>query len=86
MTLILEIPNETENRLRSIANARGQSLEAFALTQLEKSATDDNARTLSPMEKAVAHIKANPIQSLGPVDAAADLEEVRAGRMAELAR
>ncbi len=41
-------------------------------------------RELSPMEKAVAHIKANPIKSLGPVDAVADLEELRATRAQEL--
>lgn len=83
MTLILEIPPQTENRLRSIAAARGETLEAFTVSQLEKVATETNgggAPALSPMESAVAYIKANPIRSLGPLDAAADLEEARAGQ------
>lgn len=43
MTLILEIPPQTETRLRSIANARGETLEAFTVSQLEKVATEHGA-------------------------------------------
>ena len=38
----------------------------------------------SPMEAALEQIKANPLRTVGPIDAAADLEELRAGRMEEL--
>lgn len=85
MTLILEIPRETETRLRSIAQQRGETLESFTLTELEKLATDINGAAVSPLRAAIEKIKATPIKSLGPLDAAADLEEVRAGRMEELA-
>jgi hypothetical protein len=85
MTLILEIPRETETRLRSIAQQRGETLESFTLTELEKLATDTNGAAVSPLRAAIEKIKATPIKSLGPLDAAADLEEVRAGRMEELA-
>ena len=36
--MTLEIPSELETRLRPVADAHGQTLEAFALTQLEQSA------------------------------------------------
>lgn len=85
MTLILEIPPQTENRLRLIADARGQTLEAFTVSQLEKVATETNgtgAPALSPMARALAM---KPVKSLGPVDAVADLEELRATRAEQLA-
>lgn len=34
--MTLEIPTELETRLRPVADAHGQTLEAFALTQLEQ--------------------------------------------------
>ena len=87
--MTLEIPTELETRLRPLADERGETLEAFALTQLEKltRATGNNAGApeLSPMARALAMIEANPIRSLGPLDATADLEELRATRAAELA-
>ena len=37
--MTLEIPQELENRLRPLADQQGETLEAFALTQLEKLAS-----------------------------------------------
>lgn len=84
MTLILEIPPQTETRLRSIANARGETLEAFTVSQLEKVATENSATgaaEVSPMARALA---VKPVSSSGPVDAVADIEELRATRAEEL--
>lgn len=87
--MILEIPQDLELRLRSLADQQGETLEAFVLTQLEKLVRDTSSHAealrLSPVARALAMIEANPIKSLGPVDAAADLEELRATRAAELA-
>lgn len=47
-------------------------------------AANGQASALSPMAAALEKIRANPIRSLGPIDAAADLEELRAGRMEDL--
>lgn len=88
MTLTLEIPNQTETRLRSMASTRGQSLETVALELLDARATTEpetNGAAVSPLRAAIEKIKATPIKSLGPLDAAVDLEEVRAGRMEEFA-
>lgn len=83
MTRTLDIPTDLDAQIQAAARAQNTN-EAAWLLEAARLALE-STRELSPMEKAVARIKANPIKSLGPIDAAADLEEVRAGRMAELA-
>lgn len=41
--MILEIPPELETRLRPLADQQGETLESFALSQLEKLASIDNS-------------------------------------------
>lgn len=86
MTLELEIPTDLDAQIQAAARACNTDAGAWLLEAARRALDSEEAtqRALSPMELAVAHIKANPIRSLGPVDAAADLEEVRAGRMEEL--
>ncbi len=87
MTLKLEIPTDLDAQIQAAARAQNTDVGAWLLEAARRAlgSATETERTLSPMERAVARIKANPIRSLGPVDAAADLEEVRAGRMEELA-
>ena len=87
MTLKLEIPADLDTQIQLAARAQNTDAGAWLLEAARRALDSETAteRALSPMEIAVAHIKANPIRALGPVDAAADLEEVRAGRMEELA-
>lgn len=84
MTLVLELPVEVENALRADAKARGVAVELVAVERL-RSSTKDAATSLSPMEAAIARYRENPIRSNGPVDAVADIDELRAQRMEELA-
>ncbi len=86
MTLELEIPADLDAQIQAAARAQNTDAGAWLLEAARRALVTETAqdRTLSPMERAVAHIKANPIRALGPIDAAADLEEVRAGRMEEL--
>ena len=87
MTLELEIPTDLDVQIQAAARACNTDAGAWLL-EAARRALDSEAtaqRALSPMEIAIARIKANPIYSRGPVDAAADLEEVRAARMEELA-
>ena len=87
MTLKLEIPTDLDAQIQAAARAQNTDASAWLLEAARRALGSEAAveRAFSPMERAVAHIKANPIRSLGPVDAAADLEGVRAGRMEELA-
>ena len=82
-TLIAQLSQDTglsqasvvEMAVRDLANARG----------INGSHAGTSGAIVSPMERALAMIEANPIRSLGPVDAAADIEELRATRADELA-
>lgn len=85
MTLVLELPAEVETELAAAAQARGVAVELVAVERL-RSSTNGAALPLSPLGAALQLIRENPIRSNGPVDAVADLEEVRAARMNELAR
>ena len=87
MTLKIEIPTDLDAQIQAAARAQNTDAGAWLLEAARRALESEmsSERDLSPMELAVARIKANPIRSLGPVDAAADLEEVRAGRMEELA-
>ncbi len=87
MILKIEIPNNLEAQIQAAARAQNTDAGAWLLEAARRvlGSETESERTLSPMECAVAYIKANPIRSLGPMNAAADLEEVRAGRMEELA-
>ena len=87
MTLKLEIPTDLDVQIQAAARAQNTDAGAWLLEAARRALGSETAteRALSPMEIAIARIKANPIKSLGPVDAVADLEEVRAGRMEELA-
>lgn len=88
--MILELPTELESRIERAARARGTDAPSFIIEATRAAievtengnatAAKTQAPALSPMESAVAYIKANPIRALGPIDAAADLEEVRAGQ------
>ena len=97
MTLTLEFPPELESQLEHAARSSGTDAGAFVMEATRRAleplraaggvadaSTSERAPALSPMEAAIEKIKANPIRSCGPIDAAADLEEVRAGRMDEL--
>lgn len=81
-TRTLEIPTDLDAQIQAAARAQNTDEAAWLLEAARRAL--EATREESPMAKAVAHIKANPIRSLGPLDAAADLEEVRAGRMEEL--
>ena len=87
MILKLEIPADLDGQIQAAARAQNTDASAWLLEAARRALSSEAPieRAMSPMERAVVHIKANPIRSLGPVDAAADLEEVRAGRMEELA-
>ena len=87
MTMKLEIPTDLDAQIQAAARAQNTDASAWLLEAARRALSSEvtTERALSPMERAVAHIKANPIRSLGPVDAATDLEEVRAGRIEELA-
>ena len=78
MTLVLEIPSETEARLRSNASASGQTLEAFALTQLEQS-----VKTSAPPADRRARLVAlrGSVKGSGPT-----VDEFLAERQAEARR
>lgn len=78
MTRTLEIPTDLDVQIQAAARAQNTNEAAWLLEAARRAL--EPARELSPMEIAVAHIKANPIKSLGAVDAAADLEEMRAGQ------
>ena len=86
MTLKIEIPTDLDAQIQAAARAQNTDAGAWLLEAARRALDSEPTaqRALSPMELAVAHIKTNPIRSLGPVDAVADLEEVRAGRMDEL--
>lgn len=88
MTLTLEIPTDLDAQIQAAARAQNTN-EAAWLLEAARRALEPDARnatnTVSPLRAAIEKIKATPIKSLGPLDAAADLEEVRAGRMEELA-
>jgi hypothetical protein len=52
---------------------------------LPDEARENGAPIVSPMAAAITRHKAKPIKSSGPVDAVADIEELRATRAEELA-
>ena len=90
MTLTLELSPELGSQIETAARQRGTDARAFVLDAAKRALDDANdaepqAPVLSPMEAALEQIKANPIKSSGPVDAVADLEELRATRTEELA-
>lgn len=82
-TLIAELAQDTglsqasvvEMAVRDMAKARG----------VDAAPDTENGASVSPMAAAIARHKAKPIKSSGPVDAVADLEELRATRTEELA-
>lgn len=92
----LRITPDANTLLREMANATGLPMAGvIELSIREKAASlglslADEARKngayVSPMAAAIARHKTKPIKSSGPVDAVADIEELRATRAAELAR
>ena len=86
MTRTIEIPADLDAQIQAAARACNTDAGAWLLEAARRALEPTQAeRELSPMERAVAHIQANPIRSLGPVNAADDLEELRQSRTEELA-
>lgn len=83
-TLISELAQDTglsqasviEMAVRDMAKTRG----------VDNTFSANSGAYVSPMAAAIARHKTKPIKSSGPVDAVADIEELRATRAAELAR
>jgi len=87
----LRLTPDANTLLREMASATGLPMAGvIELSIREKAASlgvtlPDGAR-VSPMAAAIARHKAKPIKSSGPVDAVADVEELRATRAEKLAR
>jgi len=88
MTLTLELSPEVEQALQAKARRRGLALEAYLLDVAVRDAHDAlDAPHVSPqqtplgqaLQQACAAREALRAATLGPLDAARDLEEVRAG-------
>ena len=78
--MTLEFPSDLETQIERAATARGTDPATWIIEAARRALNEANAK--SQMEAAIEKIEANPIRTLGPVDAAADLEEVRAARAA----
>ena len=88
----LRLTPDANNLLREMATATGLPMTGvIELSIREKAASlgvkvpEAKRAVVSPMAAALARHKSNPIRSSGPVDAVADLEELRASRAEELA-
>lgn len=89
----LRLTPDANSLLREMASATGLPMtNIIELSIREKAASlgvslPDEARAMvSPMAAALMRHKSKPIRSSGPVDAVADLEELRAARVEELAK
>jgi hypothetical protein len=87
MTLTLEFPPELESQIKAAARQRGTDAQTVIVDSVRAgigAATGTggsrSGAAVSPLRAAIEKIKATPIRSLGPLDAAADLEEARAGQ------
>lgn len=87
--MTLELPTDLQSQVEELARQRGTNAQEIVIeaTRAGISATNatgtNGARTgaaVSPLRAAIEKIKATPIRALGPLDAAADLEEARAGQ------
>lgn len=91
----LRLTPNANTLLREMASATGLPMASVIELSIREKAANlgvtlpeearENGVVVSPMAAAIARHKAKPIKSSGPVDAVADLEELRATRAEELA-
>ncbi len=88
----LRLTPDADKLLREMASATGLPMTGIIeLSIREKAASlgvtlpDEARAAVSPMAAALARHKSKPIKSSGPVDAVADVEELRATRAEQLA-
>lgn len=82
--MTLELPTDLQSQVEELARQRGTNAQEIVIeaTRAGIGATNANVTgaAVSPLRAAIEKIKATPIRALGRLDAAADLEEARAGQ------